>query len=1202
MARYSEALRGPQGRWRRLRLPELAGRQCYCHCKPEEACHVDEVIRAFQDEAAEAERRGSFLPALEGMCLAEAGLTMKSVVCWSRDPESAGREHVEKGRGDFERGGRGCDLLPFPLSLAPSTAEVELSMTTADGSPPGQATLQAAGIEAWMFLVKWSLSWVYGGRPRGRPSPDRSEPIKNLDPSLAQEAALSKLRDYVVDFVQGPEIPVLNWGEVIRNVKIDYNNEEVKLPELVTWARLEPALPPLGGGARVRAADLAEGWLRECLLDPSRCLLPEEDRPKAVPPARVWVESDEEWSKVCGGAADRKLFTFLKKEEILHVGGEPVLNGLFGVPKKGGTGETSPLRMIINAIPTNSLQRLLAGDIRSLPYFGQWSGIHLEEDERVVVMSELDMTAAFYVFRMEPAWWGYQALSKPVRGSFAATWRAELGDTDWVYPAVTVMMMGWKSACGLLQAFHRRLCFAPPPMGAGLDPNREVRKDGPLPRVCGEGAAEGTGQFLTVYLDNFAEGELKHVSELATLEARSPGVKAVQAAWERWGIPSQESKATLRSIDHETLGCRLDGRKGILAPPRSTLSSLLGLTSWYGSGQARAIHEAQVLGGRWVRCFQFRREASGAFEGFWDALHPEAPREQRTIPTSRVIDDLVVAMAFTPLLVFDLRARVSPLVTASDASEDGLGLCRTSALTAAGLEALAERRPGAVTPADELGLLELFSGIGGLRRALEMLGVRPGVYAAVEKDEACQRVVRAAWPDVKGWLDVEAVGESELRQLVESGPRVRLWLVGGGFPCQPHSGLNVNKKDFDDARSLHRQVPRIVGLLRKVTEAEVAVFGECVSSMDSGVRDVISEDFGVRPLRVCPSGRLPVRRPRYYWLSWKVKAGEGVTAGRQEGADKLEFAAPPAPVSCRAWADRGWKRTEDCPLPTFVRAIPRTSPPPRPAGLEQCDEEARHRWERDEFRFAPYQYQWKYGMIEKGIWRVPSSTERERLLGFPVDHTRTALKTGEAKDNPRQLEDLRLSMLGNSFQTGVVAYLAGWLLHEHGFIDWEPTAGLLDVGRRAGPAEGANPGKELIEVLLERQMHRGRELRRLGAYENPAALPRSTLHPEWWRWRRVFGAPWREKGEHINVLEMRAVLASLNWRVRSVQNIHCRGLLAMDSQVALGALSKGRSPSWRLGPLVARVGALMMAASFVALLGYIRTDLNPADAPSRLGL
>eukprot|EP00959_Pyramimonas_sp_CCMP1952_P334313 7001268-Pyramimonas_sp.AAC.1 len=92
------------------------------------------------------------------------------------------------------------------------------------------------------------------------------------------------------------------------------------------------------------------------------------------------------------------------------------------------------------------------------------------------------MASAFYIFfRMEPDWLRYQAIGCAVPGRIAAEFCPELDSEEVVYLAMAVMAMGWQSACGILQLIHRNLCFLPPPMGAGLDPSREVRRDAPLP-------------------------------------------------------------------------------------------------------------------------------------------------------------------------------------------------------------------------------------------------------------------------------------------------------------------------------------------------------------------------------------------------------------------------------------------------------------------------------------------------------------------------------------------------------------------------------------------------------------------------------------------------------------------------------------------------------------------------------------------------
>ena len=103
---------------------------------------------------------------------------------------------------------------------------------------------------------------------------------------------------------------------------------------MITWSQLEPALPPVGQAACVRAADFAEGFVKMCLAEPRHVLLPERELHEPVPPAKVLVESDAEWLRSCHGAAARGLMTFLRKDEVMHVGGQPVLNGMFGGGKE----------------------------------------------------------------------------------------------------------------------------------------------------------------------------------------------------------------------------------------------------------------------------------------------------------------------------------------------------------------------------------------------------------------------------------------------------------------------------------------------------------------------------------------------------------------------------------------------------------------------------------------------------------------------------------------------------------------------------------------------------------------------------------------------------------------------------------------------------------------------------------------------------
>lgn len=65
--------------------------------------------------------------------------------------------------------------------------------------------------------------------------------------------------------------------------------------------------------------------------------------------------------------------------------------------------------------------------------------------------------------------------------------------------------------------------------------------------------------------------------------------------------------------------------------------------------------------------------------------------------------------------------------------------------------------------------------------------------------------------------------------------------------------------------------------------------------------------------------------------------------------------------------------------------------------------------------------------------------------------------------------------------------------------------------------------------------------------------------------------------EHINILEMRSMVSTLAWRLRSSRFGSCRALHIVDSQVVLAVAVKGRSSSRILNRLLRKFGALQVA-------------------------
>jgi hypothetical protein len=99
-------------------------------------------------------------------------------------------------------------------------------------------------------------------------------------------------------------------------------------------------------------------------------------------------------------------------------------------------------------------------------------------------------------------------------------------------------------------------------------------------------------------------------------------------------------------------------------------------------------------------------------------------------------------------------------------------------------------------------------------------------------------------------------------------------------------------------------------------------------------------------------------------------------------------------------------------------------------------------------------------------------------------------------------------------------------------------------------------------------------------------------------WRVIAAAPWRTQ-EHINVLELRALTTAVRWVLSHPRAVDSRVLILSDSQVVVGAVTKGRSSSQPLLRRLRFLAALVLASGLRLTLRWLASELNPADEPSR---
>jgi hypothetical protein len=86
---------------------------------------------------------------------------------------------------------------------------------------------------------------------------------------------------------------------------------------------------------------------------------------------------------------------------------------------------------------------------------------------------------------------------------------------------------------------------------------------------------------------------------------------------------------------------------------------------------------------------------------------------------------------------------------------------------------------------------------------------------------------------------------------------------------------------------------------------------------------------------------------------------------------------------------------------------------------------------------------------------------------------------------------------------------------------------------------------------------------------------------------------------HAGSLEATAALLAAKWACRSTKNFGTRMVFLIDAQAVCGALSKGRSSAPTIQRQVRRLAAYLLAGEILPRYGYIPTEHNPADHPSR---
>eukprot|EP00435_Cladocopium_sp_Y103_P037743 s3214_g10.t1 len=377
----------------------------------------------------------------------------------------------------------------------------------------------------------------------------------------------------------------------------------------------------------------------------------------------------------------------------------------------------------------------------------------------------------------------------------------------------------------------------------------------------------------------------------------------------------------------------------------------------------------------------------------------------------------------------------------------------------------------------------------------------------------------------------------------------------------------------------------------------------------------MSTSFQEKPWFIDAAGLSLAHRPRLYWIDWELVAQDHVQFGTTPtGRASVAFHVE---LEDKIFLTPGWTKSGDDKFPTFTTSRPRGSPGYKPAGIHQCSPDDLARWKADDHRFPPYQYQAKHCLRnKKGDVRLPSIQEREVIMGFPRDYTLNCLPKGEQGTVAHN--DERLTLIGNSWNVTVVAWLLCQLGH---LVGLNPLFTPEEIVTRTSPGCTENlqtfmrrppmgailkrqhNGKalELVQKLMTMVSLKGEDLLLQPSSEDVTRYQRlrSSIPAKLWQWKTVASWRWVGGHEHINALELRAVLTTLRWRLERHKKVQVKFVHLLDSLVGMHALSRGRSSSRKLRRTILRINALLLATRSHGVWTYVHTKQNPADAPSR---
>ena len=893
----------------------------------------------------------------------------------------------------------------FPLRVGGLRALEEVLTSCALTETVVESLVSTWGHVAWAYVSMWALNRLAGFQ--ARPPQGPWSKAERLAVNSLEAAAKRRCSSDVPHLAPREDL----WQKDVASKLVGYNGEEISICHELTFEQVLPALPPEDHGGCINCLDWVGNRTKEFLLNPDWLLKDPKDVSLPKMPGKVHVKR-EDLMPIANELVKRHVCSWIPLEKVYSVGGVRVLNGLFGVRKSQCLSDGRPvLRLIMNLTGSNETQLQLEGGCNTLPSIPSWQSLVLDGKE-TLSLHQSDMCSAFYLFRIPASWQPHLAFNVVVDGSVCGG----LDKVEYCL-ACNVIPMGWLNSVGIMQEISERLLAS---SSLGLD--HRIARGHVIPpwlNIVLDHAKQQEKAWWHVYLDNYAAGE-RILPQTAGDSARACH-EAAEKAWREAGVASSDKKRIEGASRITELGAEIDGEQGTLGISTEKMLNIIHGTFWMITSKFLNRKTVQVMAGRWVFALQFRRPAMSVLDRTWRFVggNLRMGSEMRALVKSEFLSLILLS----PVLHCNLGASISPTMICTDASEKGGSVEYSHELTNEGRDFLQAVEKNEMSKSDgpaPILLVSLFNGIGGTFRAYDIAGVSPLARIAVDVDDAANRVTSHRWPGVIVVKDVRSITRSQVQEWSRKFLQAQEVHIWGGWPCVDLSAVKFNRQNLAGPQSsLFWEIPRIKALFEEEFGSSVLVkyVLENVASMDESAAQEITQAVGVTPYRLDCVDAVPMRRPRFAWTSETV---EGYFPDVEISNKRYwrEITAKAAYPLTEQWITEGYQwdgESEGAVFPTCLKSIPRQQPPPRPAGLEKADAETKDRWRQDSYRYPPYQYARKFLITSSSTWRLLNATEKELLMGYGYNHTKTAWSASKIKQNPVAFSDTRHKLLGDAF-------------------------------------------------------------------------------------------------------------------------------------------------------------------------------------------